>query len=169
LSHRYDRDYCPEDFPGALVKKAWTETYPGNDHLLFGSQQTVVNLSQLHPAQWQIVKLWRVYLKNVNPLLKVTHTPTLEDCLIDAANNIANITPTLAALMFSIYCIATRSLTEGECRDTFSLRKGELLARFQFGCRQALLECDFLRSEDRDCLTALFLYLVSLLVHADAS
>lgn len=34
--------------------------------------------------------------------------------------------------------------------------------RYQFGCQQALLNCGVLQCSDRDCLTALYLYLVSL-------
>lgn len=34
--------------------------------------------------------------------------------------------------------------------------------KYQFGCQQALSNCGFLRSSDRDCLTALYLYLVIL-------
>jgi hypothetical protein len=160
LPHRNDRDCSPEIVKRALVKKAWVEAFPGNDPLLFGSQQAMVDLGQLHPERWQIVELWGFYLRNVNSLFKVTHVPSLEGPFFDAADDPANIPPTLAALMFSIYCIGTRSLTEDQCKDIFGSRKEDLLARYSFGCRQALLECDFLRSEDRDSLTALFLYLV---------
>lgn len=34
--------------------------------------------------------------------------------------------------------------------------------KYQFGCQQALLNCGVLQSSDRDCLTALYLYLVSM-------
>jgi hypothetical protein len=64
--------------------------------------------------------------------------------------------------MFSIYCMAILSLTVDECGAIFGSSKGDLLTRFQFGCRQALLNSGFLRSSDRECLTALYLYLVSL-------
>jgi hypothetical protein len=48
-----------------------------------------------------------------------------------------------------------------DCQVIFGSSQEDLLTRFQFGCRQALLNCGFLRSVDRDCLTALYLYLVS--------
>jgi hypothetical protein len=133
-----------------------------NDHLLFGSLKTNVCLDALHPEQVQMFRLWQIYLENVNPLLKVTHTPTLQARIIDAAHNVANISPPLEALIFGIYCVSVLSLTEDECRTSFGLSRKDLLGSYQFACQQALLNCRAWLSDDRDCLTALYLYLVSL-------
>lgn len=142
-------------------KKAWDQSAENNDHLLFGSGRTSVDLSTLHPDPVQIFRLWQIYLDNVNPLLKVTHTPSLQGRIIEAAGNVTNLNPTLGALMFSIYSISILSLTADSCHSMFGSSKDDLLTKYQFGCQQALLGCGFLRSSDRDCLTALFLYLVS--------
>jgi hypothetical protein len=131
-----------------------------NDHLLFGSSVGNVNLSALHPTQVQIFRLWQIYLDNVNPLLRVTHTPTLQTRIIDAASDIANINPTLEALMFSIYCVSISSITEDQCSALFGSSKKDLLAGYQFACQQALRGCSILRSSDHESLTALYLYLV---------
>ncbi len=64
--------------------------------------------------------------------------------------------------MFSIYCISVQSLAADGCQTIFGLPKKDILAAYQFGCEQALLNCGFLYTRDRDCLTALFLYLVNL-------
>lgn len=145
-----------------MVQNAWNQLYPSNEHLLFGSRKTPIDLSDLHPDQVQIFRLWQVYLENVNPLLKVTHTPTLQGRIIDAASNVASIKPALAALMFGIYCVSILSLSEEDCGAMFGSLREHLLTKYQFGCQQALLNCGFLRSSDRECLTALYLYLVSL-------
>ena len=63
--------------------------------------------------------------------------------------------------MFSIYCISIFSLSSDECQVMFGFSKEDLLMRYQLGCKQALLNCSFLRSSDSECLTALYLYLVS--------
>lgn len=133
-----------------------------DDYFLFGFQNTTVDLSTLHPEPAQILRLWQTYLENVNPLLKVTHTPTLQGRIIEAVSNVTNISSTLEALMFSIYCMATLSLKPDEVQAIFGYSKEDLLSRYQFGCQQALLNCKFLRCDNRDCLTALYLYLVSL-------
>lgn len=117
----------------------------------------------MHPEQIQIFRLWQIYLDNVNPLLKVTHIPSLQGRIIDAASNVANIKPNLVALMFSIYCVAVMSLSEEDCSTMFGVPRDDLLSRYQSGCQHALWNCGFLRSSDRECLTALYLYLVSLL------
>ena len=146
-----------------VVKKGWVQLFGDNDHLLFGSPNTNVDLSTLHPEPVQIFRLWQIYLDNVNPLLKVTHTPSLQGRIIEGASNVTNISPALEALMFSIYCVAILSLTGDDCLAIFGSSKEDLLTKVWFGCQQALLNCGFLRSGDRECLTALYLYLVSLL------
>jgi hypothetical protein len=146
-----------------VVKKAWDKLFQDNDHnLLFGSRKSNVALSFYHPEPVQIFRLWQIYLDNVNPLLKVTHTPSLQGRIIEAASNLSSVQRNLEALMFSIYCISVQSLDASECQAMFGSAKEELLSKYQFGCQQALRNCGFLRTEDRECLTALYLYLVSL-------
>ncbi|KAJ5170103.1 uncharacterized protein N7500_002886 [Penicillium coprophilum] len=160
-----------DDVRQAVIKKAWNHMFQGqsNDHLLFGSPVGNVDLSTLHPTQVQIFRLWQIYLDNVNPLLKVSHTPTLQTRIIDAASDIANINPALEALMFGIYCVSILSLTEDECSALFGCPKRDLLTSYQFACQQALRGCCILRSNDRNCLTAFYLYLVSIRPYTDPS
>lgn len=146
-----------------MVRKAWDQMQQSDDHILFGWHRTATDISDLHPEQIQIFRLWQIYLDNVNPLLKVTHTPTVQTLIIEAASNLTNIKPTLTALMFGIYCMAVFSLDPDKCHAMFGASRDELLVKYQSGCQQALLNCGFLRSSDRDCLTALYLYLVSVL------
>ncbi|RMZ84094.1 hypothetical protein DV737_g1359, partial [Chaetothyriales sp. CBS 132003] len=134
--------------------KVWDKLSEGNDHLLFGPHQNL-DLSTFHPGQVQIFRLWQIYLDNVNPLLKVTHTPTLQPLIIDAASDVTNISPALEALMFGIYCVSVLSLVDEECQTLFEASREELLRSYRFGCQQALLNCGILRTNDRDCLTAL--------------
>jgi hypothetical protein len=116
----------------------------------------------LHPQPFQIFQLWQLYLDNVDPLLKVTHTPSLQKRIVEAATNVLTIKPELEALMFGIYCMAITSLAEDGCQAMFASSRVDLLAKFQLGCQQALLNSRFMRSTHRDCLTALYLYLVSI-------
>ncbi|KAF1981794.1 putative C6 transcription factor [Aulographum hederae CBS 113979] len=157
-----DSDASHDGVRGAVVKRAWDHLSDSKDHLLFGLRKTDEDVSTLHPTQAHIFKLWQTYLDNVNPLLKITHAPSLQGRVIDAASNVADINPSLEALMFSIYCVSVLSLEEAACQSMFASSKESLLKSYQYGCQQALLNCGFLRSSDRDCLTALFLYLVSI-------
>lgn len=142
------------------IKKAWDE-YKSSDHLLFCSPRTNIELTALHPDHVQIFRLWQIYLDNINPLLKITHTPTLQARILDAIGDMANINPNLEALMLSIYCVAIHSLKEDDCFLLLKSPKEELLNKYQSGCQQALIKCSFLKSADIDCLTAFYLYLVS--------
>lgn len=155
-----DSDSSHDDVRETEVKKAWDQSFGSDDCLLFGSRKTA-DLSTLHPDPVQIFRLWQIYLDNVSPLLKVTHTPSLQERIIEAASDVKNINPTLEALMFSIYCTSILSLMMKDCRKMFGSSKDELLMKYQSGCQQALFNCGFLRSSDRDCLTALYFYLIS--------
>ena len=157
-----DSDSSHDDVREATVKKAWDQSVASEDHLLFGSRRTSVVVSTLHPNPVQIFRLWQIYLDNVDPLLKVTHTSSLQGRVIEAVGDVASIDPVLEALMFSIYCMSIVSLTPEDCQATFGSSKEELLMRYRSGCQQALFNCGFLRSSDRDCLTAFYLYLVCL-------
>lgn len=157
-----DSENDTNDLRDAAGKRTWDQMYRNTtDFLFFGSLIPDLDFTALHPSDHvQVFKLWQVYLENVDPLLKVTHTPTLQVRLIDATGNLGNVEPKLEALMFGIYCVAVMSLTDMECLDMFAAGRDGLLLRYRFGCQQALLKCGFLQTDDRDCLTALFLYLV---------
>lgn len=147
------------------MKKAWDQV-PENDNFLFGSRLTAIDISTFHPEPVHIFRLWQIYLENINPLLKVIHPPSLQSLIIEAASNVSNIKPNLEALMFGIYCMSIFSLFPEDCQLMFGSSKTDLLIKYQFGCQQGLLNCGFLRNrDDRHCLTALFFYLVSLILH----
>ncbi|KAL8639768.1 MAG: hypothetical protein Q9228_003229 [Teloschistes exilis] len=164
-----DSDSSNDDIRGTQISKAYDQSSaPNEENLLFASRSMNVDLSTLHPNPVHIFRLWQTYLDNVNPLFKVTHTPSLQPRIIEAASNITNIDPTLEALIFSIYCISTLSLEEDDCQTIFAASKEDLLMRYHFACQQALLNCGFIRTTDHDCLTALFFYLVSIEPNANA-
>ena len=107
-------------------------------------------------------RLWQLYVDNINPLFRVVHIPTMQGRIIEAASDMKSINPGLEALMFSIYSSAVLSLSADDCLALFGSPKNDLVTKFQFACQQALLNCGFLRCSDRQCLTALYLYLVIL-------
>ncbi|EMD86139.1 hypothetical protein COCC4DRAFT_162180 [Bipolaris maydis ATCC 48331] len=153
------------------IVKAWDDLSADglyrNEHLLFCSRTVGVELSALHPSQTQIFKLWQLYLENVDPLLKLTHTPTLQARIIDAAGDVTNIEPNLEALMFAIYCMVISSLDPDQCQTMFGVPKLEVIRGYQLGAREALLNCGFLKSSNRECLTALHLYLFTIKPEVD--
>ena len=142
-----------------VIKNAWAQMTDLTDDLLAFSRGQV-DVSTLHPDPVMILRLWQVYLDNVNPLIKVTHTPSLQARLITTINDLSKMEPTFHALMFSIYCLSVTSLDEAECLVQFNASKADLLARYQPACQHALADCGYLRTSDCECLVALYLYLV---------
>ena len=97
------------------------------EDLIFGTPISGIDLSLFHPPPAQIFKLWQIYLDNVDPLLKVTHTPTLQPRIIDAIGDLSSVGPALNCLLYGIYCIAVLTLQAGECGALFGASKDDLL------------------------------------------
>ncbi|KAK0610961.1 hypothetical protein B0T14DRAFT_529379 [Immersiella caudata] len=144
------------------IRDALHRGFQHSDNLLLGSSDTHVDISTLHPDPIHIFRLWQLYLENVDPLFKVTHSITLQAQIITAATDVSSIDPPLEALMFGIYCVTITSLDPDDCQVAFGASKEDLLASYRFGCQHALTNATFLQSRDRDCLTALFFYIISI-------
>ncbi|KAG8627403.1 hypothetical protein KVT40_004886 [Elsinoe batatas] len=156
-----DTDTSTEEEAESTVKMTWLKMFESNEHLLFGTPIITSDLSTYHPEQMHIFRLWQIYLDNVDPMIKVTHTLTLQPRIINAALHLRNVAPPLEALMFGMYCMAVSSMPDGQEQQAFGATKNELLTTYQFGCQQALIKCEFLRTNDLEVLIALFLYLLS--------
>ncbi|KAL1606245.1 hypothetical protein SLS60_003647 [Paraconiothyrium brasiliense] len=101
------------------VKKALAQLYEDDDDSRFNfGARSDIDPNTLHPTQVDMIRIWQIYLDNVNPLLKVTHTPTLQTRIIAAAADLATATPTLEALMFGIYCLSTKPRAEPRSLST---------------------------------------------------
>jgi Fungal specific transcription factor domain len=130
--------------------------------LLFGFQHTHTNLTSLHPQPMDIMRLWQTFLDNVNPLIKVIHAPTIQQQIIETSTNLEGVSKGMEALLFSIYLLAVTSIDDARCKDAFGEKRSLLLARYQFGAQQALLNAEFLRPMSLVVLQALVIYLVGL-------
>lgn len=130
--------------------------------LLFGTPRSSNDVHCLHPRPVQIFKLWQTYLDNVNPLVKIFHTPTTQQLILNATGNLENVPKNLEALMFGIYCCVLVSLSDAECDAIMGEGKSTVLRRFRSGCQQALINASFLKSSDMMVLQALVLLLLSL-------
>lgn len=156
-----DDDKASTIISKAGVRKALEHQHADNDEMLFGGRLPGIQLSILHPDPHLVLKLWQIYLNNVDPLLKVTHAPSLQARIIDTMGNFSAAEPTLHALMFGVYCMAVQSLSQNDCESVLGSAKDAMLKSYHFACQQALLECRVTATDDRDCLTAFYLYLVS--------
>ncbi|KAH6984383.1 fungal-specific transcription factor domain-containing protein [Ilyonectria sp. MPI-CAGE-AT-0026] len=134
-----------------------------NEYLLFGNGLSPeIDVEKLRPSPGQVFSLWQVYLDRVNPLTKLIHAPTLQPYLVEATSGSQNLPKNVEALLFSIFSMATISLTEGECSSILGSSKNAALGRFSAGVRITLLRVEFLKSHDLTTLQALVLHLISL-------
>lgn len=154
------RDSSDEEDMGSTINQAFDKMFENSDGFPFLVGGGAARVTENHPSAIQIIQLWQVYLNNVNPILKITHTPTLQERIIEATASIDKVSKSLEALMFSIYFMAVTSMREDEVRLTLNEEKPVLLQRYYSSCQQALLNAGFMRNPDLTLLQAFLLYLV---------
>ena len=119
------------------------------------------SVTSSHPPTIHIFQLWQVYIDNINPLLKITHVPTVQVQIIEASSNLDKAPKNIEALMFGIYLMAITSLEEADVQRMFHQPKQELLGQYHSALQQALTNAGFMRVNDPITLQAFLLYLVS--------
>ena len=136
------------------------------DGFPFAVGGTPRSVTSQHPSAIHIFQLWQVYINNVNPLLKITHTPTLQGRIIEASANLEKASKSLEALMFAIYFMAVTAMREADVITILNEQRSTLLARYYAATQQALINAGFMRNPDLTVLQAYLLYLVRVqLIH----
>lgn len=127
--------------------------------------QSIVNLSHQHPSPSCVIWLWKAYLENVNPILKMLHIPTMQPLIFDAASDtMKQLRPNKEALLFSIYLIALSSVPQ--CNQTEAERilgqpVNKLIDVYTGLAQQALVNARFLQKPNFITLQALTLFLAA--------
>jgi hypothetical protein len=134
---------------------------PDVSWLMFGSPTSSTGLRPLHPLPVVAFKLWQTYLDNINPLIKLFHAPMVQQLISEAYSNLNDVSRNVEALLFSIYCIAVESLSDGECISITGESKEVTRQRFRTGAQHALINASFLKTSDLIVLQALALFIVS--------
>ncbi|SPQ17675.1 1ac17033-b09a-4c88-9083-81c6179ec833 [Thermothielavioides terrestris] len=132
------------------------------DHHAFvlGYRSADIDLRPLHPLPSQIPFIWQVYQENVDPILKIVHVPTMSKVIKEIRHNLDSLTPSLEALMFSIYYAAIASLDEEEVKLNFGTEKSSLMQKYRFALEQGLAKAEFLTKPDTTVVQALIIFLV---------
>jgi hypothetical protein len=79
-----------------------------------GYNSSSVDLKPLHPLPSQIPFYWQTFLENVQPLVKILHTQTMNKTIKEVQLNLDSLSPSTEALMFSIYFATVTSMNEEE-------------------------------------------------------
>ncbi|QLI63586.1 Aurofusarin cluster transcription factor [Metarhizium brunneum] len=152
-------DSSDDEADESTIHRAFDKMFSNNDGFPFvfsGRQQSTTHY---HPSTIHIFQLWQLYIDNVNPLLKITHAPSIQSQIIQASSNLESAPKNLEALMFGIYCMAITSLDDAEVEKMLNRPKKEVLAQFFEGLQQALLNAGLMRYNDFLSLQAYVLYL----------
>ncbi|KIW91956.1 uncharacterized protein Z519_06938 [Cladophialophora bantiana CBS 173.52] len=123
--------------------------------------------SHYHPPKQTAVKLWTIYINNVEGCsgLKLLHIPTDEIKMYSIVDDPATASLDDLALNFAIYFAAISTLDDDEAQVTLGQDKQSLLLRFKIGVEQSFAHGDFLNSPTVTGLQALAIYLSALRVH----
>lgn len=77
------------------------------------------SLLDLHPTYDVAMKLWKQYLKNIDPIVKIVHVPTTLEMLQRSSANPSTMSKVNECLLFSIYHFAMSASSEKECEALF--------------------------------------------------
>ncbi|KAK2625532.1 hypothetical protein QTJ16_004844 [Diplocarpon rosae] len=142
-------------------------TEPNRQSFVLGYVSSDVSLKGLHPLPSQIPFYWQTYLENVNPLVRILHTPTMNKVMKQVQNNLDSLKASTEALVFSIYFATITSMTGEEVRKNLGLGKDVLLKQYRFGVEQALAKAGFLNTQEIVTVQALVLFLICVRRHDD--
>ena len=101
----------------------------GHQSFILGYSSSNVNLKRLHPLPSQISFYWQKYIENVDPLVKITHIPTMNKVIREIQNKLDSLSAGTEALMFSIYFATIVSMSP---EDVSNLNLLEVSARLTY-------------------------------------
>ncbi|KAL3303552.1 fungal specific transcription factor domain-containing protein [Colletotrichum asianum] len=161
------RDSSEDEVDGSTIHHAFDKMYDNQDGFPFIVGNRNASVTHLHPSPIQIFQLWQIYINNVNPLLKITHVPTVQGLIIEASANLEKISKNVECLMFAIYLLAVTSLEDTEVAKMFNEPKPSVLSRFHTALQQALVNAGFMRTSDTMVLQAYMLFLIAVRMFVD--
>ncbi len=144
-----------------LNNNGWPRMAPDSSvELLLQGDDPYINLQDLAPEPYHVLRLWQLFLDRVNPLTKIIHVPSLLPCIAEAAVNLSGVSLDHQAILFGVYTLATSSLSEGECTTLFNHSRQAALQKYSLGARLALTRINFLKRYNMTIFQALLLFLV---------
>lgn len=123
----------------------------------------VSDVLEYYPDTQLALQLWTVYVKSVDPVLKILHIPTVQSTVVATILDPRSACSSNVALVFAIYFAAITAL----CHDNnehinLPCEKPVLLKRYQTALDRLLLVTDLMNRPEITALQALAIYVVSL-------
>ncbi|PNP56930.1 hypothetical protein THARTR1_03077 [Trichoderma harzianum] len=118
------------------------------------------DLLDVYPDATLALRLWNVYVRSVDPVLKILHIPTIQSAVVATILDTRSAQPSMVALTFAIYYAAVTALCHHDCDEPVDLswEKPVLLKRYQTALDRLLVTPDFMKRPDVTGLQALAIY-----------
>ncbi|OQD86763.1 hypothetical protein PENANT_c007G11380 [Penicillium antarcticum] len=120
---------------------------------------------QWYPEPQLALQLWAVYVKSVDPVLKILHIPTTQSAVISTILDPKSARSSMIALTFAIYYAATTALSHDNEAIELPLGQPVLLERCKTTLDKLLLSPEAMKRPEMALLQALAIYVTCLRVH----
>jgi Fungal Zn(2)-Cys(6) binuclear cluster domain len=131
--------------------------------ILLGKQRgTDKDPIEAFPRPDHVWILWREFLRNVDPIVKMIHAPTIEKMMQLSCQNVHSLPRNKLTLLFSIFLCAVASMTDEDVRSKLGQSKSSLYRKYACSTEKCFVRSGLLRTTDINILIAFMLYLVSL-------
>jgi Fungal specific transcription factor domain/Fungal Zn(2)-Cys(6) binuclear cluster domain len=123
------------------------------------SNSLALQPTPLQPSFNQAQACWHIFMTNIDPLVKVLHKQSAEKILEKAMYNAASLDKGEQAVLFAICLASLSSMTANQVESCFKMSKNAALVIYRSATEHALMEADFLTSDDLNVLQAFVLFL----------
>lgn len=115
-----------------------------------------------YPDTQVALRLWDVYVKSVDPVVKILHIPTMQSTIVATILDPASATPSTLVLTVAIYFAALTALCHDEADETVNLPKEKsiLLKRCQTALDRLLMTPEVMDRPQLATLQAFAIYVV---------
>lgn len=151
-----------ESTPTGLLGVLTAHTVSG---AILGSTRS---LTEQHPSYEDATKLWNTYVRNVEPLCKVLHVPTVAKMVDTVSKQPAAASKSDECLLFVIYYFAVFSMSDDDCLQEFNKSRNSLMSRYRTAVFQALVNASWLKTTAMPVLQAYTLFLVAMRTQIDS-
>lgn len=125
----------------------------------------ISDVLEIYPNPKLALRLWNVYVKSVDPVLKILHIPSIQSTVVSTILEPKSARPSTLALTFAIYFAAVTAL----CYDNENEGIGEgwekntLLERFKMALDRLLVVTGLMNQPELMAIQALTIYAVSVI------
>lgn len=115
-----------------------------------------------YPDTQLALRLWNVYVKSVDPVLKILHIPTVQSTIVETILDPKSAQSSVVALTYAIYFAAVTALCHDDDEPTnLPCEKPVLLAHYKKALDQLLMPTELMKRPELVLLQALAIYAVS--------